>query len=135
MARHSVSGTVGDPTVRFATLELAGEVYHLAYNFNAIAEAESLAGCNLLEGLESLTGLNARQFRGLLYAALAFDIRTFTQEGRTIRRRLSISEAGDLIAVDDVQRLKIAQALAEAYRLSMPEKKADPPVAGPAAEN
>ena len=111
--QRSVAGTPADPTLHFAKLELDDETYLLAYSFNAIATAENVAGCNLLGGLENLTDLTARQLRGLLYAAMA-----------VANPKVTIEQAGELIRLDTIT--PVTTALAEAYRLSMPAKKADP---------
>lgn len=124
MGRRNVSGTVADPTIRFSKLEIAGQSYRLAYSFNAVAEAEHVAKCNLLEGLENLEGLTALQFRGLLYAALS-----------VAHPDITIEQAGCLVGVDTETRLMIGRALAEAYKLSMPDRKADPPAASAPAES
>jgi len=124
MGRRNVSGTVADPTVRFSKLEIAGKTYRLAYSFNAIAEAEHVAGCNLLEGLDSLQELTALQFRGLLYAALS-----------VAQPEVTIEQAGNLVGLDTESRMVVASALAEAFRLSMPDKKADPLKASAPAES
>jgi len=117
MARlKTVAGTSADPTIQFATLKVGEESYPLAYSFNSIAEAEHVAGCNLLGGLENLGELSALQFRGLLYAAM-----------KVANPKVTIEQAGELIGFGSTG--VIASALAEAYRLSMPVKKQDPPVA------
>jgi hypothetical protein len=58
-----------NPTQPRAPIELDGQTYNLAFDFHAICEAERVAGVNLLHAIE-FDGLNAQQFRGLLYAAL-----------------------------------------------------------------
>jgi hypothetical protein len=116
MAKRSVAGSALDPTIQFARLEIDGLSYKLAWSFNAIAEAESVAGCNLLSGLENLSALSALQFRGLFYAALS-----------VAQPAMSIEKAGRLVRLDT--KGPIANALAEAYQLSMPDKEQDPPEA------
>ena len=113
MAKKTVAGTAADPTIQFATLKAGEREIPLAYSFNSIAEAERVAGCNLLEGLDNLESLTALQFRGLLYAAM-----------RVADPKVTIEQAGDLIHFGNTG--VIASALAQAYRLSMPEKKKDP---------
>lgn len=122
--KRSVAGGAADPTIQFAKLEIDGQTLRLAYSFNAIAEAEHVAGCNLLGGLENLGDLTALQLRGLLYAALS-----------VADPKASVEQAGALIRLDTIA--PITMALAEAYRLSMPDNKpADPPAAdGAPAEN
>jgi len=122
MAR-TVAGSRKDPTIQFATLTLDGQEYKLAYSFNAIAEAENRAGCNLLSGLQDLRDLNAQQLRGLLYAALS-----------VAHPKITVEEAGDMIRLTTITT--ITDALAAAYILSLPEKKkSDPPEADPPAES
>ena len=117
MPKRSVAGTAADPLIQFSTLEINGETYRLAYSFNAIALAESVAGCNLLEGLRNLSNLSASQLRGLFYAALS-----------VANPKITLEEAGALIAVDGT--VQITDAVVEAYILSMPKKKEpDPPAA------
>lgn len=122
MAKRTVAGTANDPTIQFANLEMDGETYPLAYSFNAIAEAERLAGCNLLAGLENLMDLTALQLRGLLYAAMS-----------VANPKVTIAQAGALIRIDTIPT--ITNAMADAYRLSMPGKKVDPTAAGAQAES
>jgi len=110
MSKRSVAGTKDDPTIQFAPLTLDGKSYKLCYSFNSIAIAESVAGCNLLRGMEKLTDLTALQFRGLLYAALT-----------VAHPDLSVEDAGNLIRFDTYA--PIMDALGEAYRLSLPDSK------------
>lgn len=117
--RKSVAGSVADPTLKFAKLKLGGEEYSLCYSFNAIAEAERVAGCNLLIALEGLQNLSAIQLRGLLYAALT-----------KAHPDISIERAGALIGIKSLG--PITTALASAYSLSM-EDPANPPEAESAA--
>jgi hypothetical protein len=120
---RTVGGGMLDPTILFSTLKVDEKEYKLAYSFNAIAVAERTAGCNLLSGLENLSDLSALQLRGLLFAALSIAHPTITIEG-----------AGRMIRLDTIA--PITTSLAEAYQLSMPEKKADPTEAvDPAAQN
>lgn len=112
--RRLVSKTGANPTVEFSTLLLDGEKYKLVYNFNAIAEAEENAGCNLLGGLENLQNLTAIQLRGLLYAALG-----------VAHPEITVTDAGRMIRLNTIA--PITEALAEAYRLSMPEAKTSNP--------
>src|SRR5580692_7793353 len=88
----------------------------LAYDFNAIADAEESAGCNLLAALENLTNITATQLRGLLYAAIVSE------------PRLTLREAGDLVRVNTIS--VVTNALADAYNLTLAEE----PAKGPAAE-
>lgn len=110
--RATVASTANDPTLRFAKIEINGNTYKLAFSFNAIALAEAHSGANLLEGLENLTSLSAAQFRGLLYAALS-----------VAHPKMTLAEVGNLVDFETMGRLK--DGLAEAYMLSMPDRKAD----------
>lgn len=68
------------------TLKIDGLELQLLYDYNLIAEAEEETGCNLLNALESLGKMNAKQLRGLLYAAIVSKPRPTVQEvGKMIR--------------------------------------------------
>jgi hypothetical protein len=110
MPKKSVASTALDPTIQFATLTIDGELYKLVYSFNAIAKAEGVTGCNLLNGLLSLESLSAVHLIGLLYAALS-----------VAHPDMTVEKAGELVRLDTIS--SITQALAEAYALSMPQKK------------
>jgi hypothetical protein len=92
-----------------AVLGLDGQKHRLVYNFNEIALAEPVAGCNLLRALENLRDLSGIQLRGLLYAAI-----------KPLNAEATIDEVGAMIRVDTIE--PITTALAEAYALSVPEK-------------
>jgi len=87
----------------------------LTYDFNAIAEAEEPAGCNLLAALESLSDITAMQLRGLLFAAIVSTPKP------------TIIECGELIRVDTIA--PITTALADAYNLSLPDAAPAPAAA------
>ena len=115
MQRQSVAGTPADPLIEYADVTIAsltGEVttYRLAYDFNAIAEAEQLAGCNLLQGMASvlLNTWTAAQLRGLFYAGL-----------RKAHPDITIQEAGAMVRIDTMPA--IHTALLKAYNSSLPE--------------
>jgi hypothetical protein len=110
--RESVSSTALDPTIRFASLEIDDKSYKLCYDFNAIAEAEKVAGCNLLQGMAAvlINGMSATQVRGLLYAAI-----------RKAHPKMSIEECGKLVRVDTLQEIR--DVLVVCYRESVPEEK------------
>lgn len=119
MFRKSVAGTPADPTAHFATLEIDGQAYSLIYDFNAIAEAEALIpDCNLLHGIAAVyrNTWNARQLRGLFYAAL-----------QRAHPQISLTGAGSLIGIDTMPEIR--DALLAAYAASLPEAK-NPPAAG-----
>src|SRR5260370_20780777 len=96
----------------FAKLEIDGKTYQLAYDFNAIAEAERVAGCNLLHGVASLLlhDMTAGQVRGLLYAAL-----------RQAHPKMTIEDAGALATIDTIPDIR--EALLKAYDAALPEGK------------
>jgi len=110
--RETAASTTSDPVVDFAALKIDGETYRLAYDFNAIADAEKLADANLLHGIAGLLGkgANAAQIRGLLYAAL-----------RKAHPKLTLPQVGSLIRIDTIP--DIYGAIEAAYRLSLPEAK------------
>ena len=99
-----------NPTVKYVPLEIEGETYQLAYDFNAIAVAEAECDVNLLYAIQ-FHNLNARQFRGLLYAALLKS-----------KPDITIAKVSSLITAGNLDR--ISEALVQAWAASMP-KKAD----------
>ncbi len=107
---------------RAAALEIDGEKYELVYDFNAIAEAETLCGCNLLHGISAmfLNTMTALQLRGILYASL-----------QPLQPGFSMDRIGQMIRIDTMP--SIYKAIADAWSLSMPaaekEKSENPPVA------
>jgi hypothetical protein len=103
----------------WASLTIAGETYRLIYSFNAIAEAETEAGCNLLHGISAalLNTMSAAQMRGLFYAAL-----------KPFQPAMTLAVAGAMIRIDTLP--DIFEAISEAYKLAM-EKPKNPPVAAP----
>lgn len=113
MAGKTVAGTAADPTIKYAKLVVDGKTYSLAYDFNAIAFAESVSpGSNLLEGLRNLRNLTAMQLRGLLHAALL-----------KAHPRMTLNQAGELLRLDTLDT--VCDRIAQAYLLSI-EKPADP---------
>jgi hypothetical protein len=104
----------------WAPLTIDGTEYRLIYSFNAIADAESLAGCNLLHGISAalISTMTAAQMRGLFYAAL-----------KPLQPALTLAEVGAMIRIDTLPG--IFEAITLAYSLAMPEKKKNPPVAAP----
>lgn len=115
MAKKSVAGTVDDPTIEFVSIEIDGRQWNLCYDFNAIAIAEKLAECNLLQGIAGvvLHSMTASQLRGLFYAALL-----------KAHPKITIDEAGSLININSMPDIR--EALMKSYGVSMPEKKPDP---------
>jgi hypothetical protein len=99
--------TVSNPTTPRVPLDIDGKpTLYLCYSFNAIAQAESLTGLNLLAGLTSR--LSASQLRALLYAAAL-----------THQPKLTLEEAGDYIS--HWNQDKVYLALSKAYGESNPE--------------
>jgi hypothetical protein len=107
--------------MKTSTLTIDGKKHLLAYDFNSIAEAEAVAGCNLLMALENLTAISAAQLRGLLYAALVVT---------PPDPPLTLAQAGALIRLDTMEAVTFA--LAQAYQSSMAEP-ASPPASEPPA--
>jgi hypothetical protein len=95
--------------VKTSTLVIDNETLTLAYDFNAIADAERIAGCNLLAALENLADISAIQLRGLLYAAIV-------TEPPDVRPTLV--DCGNLIRLDTIAA--VTMALAKAYELATP---------------
>jgi hypothetical protein len=95
--------------MKTAQLVLPEGTLTLAYDFNAIADAEEIAGCNLLAALENLSDISANQLRGLLYAAV-------TVAPPAVRPTLV--ECGEMIRLDTIAT--VTMALADAYQLATP---------------
>jgi hypothetical protein len=126
MSKRSVSGTPADPTIEFASIQLRGKEWRLCFDFNAIAAAEQLTGCNLLQGIGGalVHTMTVVQFRALFYAALI-----------KAHPDITLEAAGALITIANMGDIR--DALLKSYGVSMPEKKPDnedPPAADPAAE-
>jgi hypothetical protein len=126
MAKRTVEGTAAMPAVKFTPVKIGGETYDLAFKLNALAEAEKIIGLNLLEGIGAIIagGMNASQFRALLYAGLQKAHSEITLEG-----------AGDLLDVAMIEGTAgdIREALLTSYGVSF--TKTVPPEADPPAEN
>jgi hypothetical protein len=117
--KKSVAGSSLDPTIKFSKITIDEREYSLAFSFNAIAEAERIAGCNLLAGAVSVWNnlgdadkQGALMLRGLLYAALS-----------VAQPDISLQDAGKLIRVENIT--DIVSALHQAFALSLPESKED----------
>lgn len=113
MPKPSMMDPADDPTVRYTPLELNGVTYRLAFDFNALARAEAVAGINLLQGL-NLTIANAQQFRAVLWAALL-----------KAQPKMTIDEAGALLQPGAFEA--ISQALMESFTASMPDRSPENP--------
>ncbi len=107
--KNSVAGKVGlDPTLPDVELTLQGKTYHLAYDFNAICQANNATGINLLDSI--LGDITAISLRGLLWAALLPD-----------NPEMTIEEAGKLIMLRDIKAVR--EAVVTAWFASLPEVK------------
>lgn len=116
MARKSVAHTGAHPVVKFHTVELNGDLFRLAFDFNAIATAESIAGVNLLQVLD-LQGMSALQYRAMFYAALI-----------KAHPDMTLANAGALVTLATMGR--ITDAMMEAWRASigLEDEPANPPL-------
>ncbi|MEO8100575.1 MAG: hypothetical protein ABI811_22950 [Acidobacteriota bacterium] len=106
--------TAAEPKFESVLLEIDGRELRLAYDYNAIAEAEALlnrsrsAPVNLLVGLVGM--VNANNLPGLFWAAL-----------RKQQPEITLDEASSLIRADTAAL--IANAVHEVHQLSLPEAK------------
>jgi len=118
---RSVARTPADPIIEFTPLEIDGQTYELAWDFGAIAEAEKVTGCNLLQGVAGLltNGATAGQLLGLFYAAL-----------KVAQPDITMLEASALCRIDTIP--DVTRAIARAYNASLPEgqKKNENPTDG-----
>jgi hypothetical protein len=110
---------------RIATFEVNGETYELAYEFNALVDAEDVTGCNLLAAIEGLSGggVTAKQLRGLLYAMIC-PYRGFPKEPsdqvKAMGLLIRIDTLGDIIAaIGEACALAVSREFAEKYRASI----------------
>ena len=106
---NKVAGKPGhDPTLPDVDLVISGETYKLAYDFNAIVQAEKMTGVNLLA---SVVGeINAVSLRGLLWAALLRD-----------RPEITIEHTGGLILPSNIATIR--QAIVTAWFGSVQESE------------
>lgn len=95
--------------MKTSTLQIDGKTLALAYDFNAIADAEGPAGCNLLAALENLSDLSAQQLRGLLYAAIVVELPEV---------KPTVVDCGNMVRLDTIA--PITMALAKAYEIATP---------------
>ena len=111
-----------DPITEFVPLEIDGYTYELVYDFDAIANAEKQADCNLLHGMSAtlLNTMSAGQLRGLLWAAL-----------RRRHPKMTLADAAALCRVDTVP--DIVPALAATFTAAIP-KRNPPGAVGAAAK-
>jgi hypothetical protein len=114
MSKRSVAGTVAEPTVQFEELEIEGEIYNLVYDFDAIAKAEKLVGCNLLAGMAGIIieegYYSASQVLGLFYASL-----------QRAHPKMTMRDVAVLCRIDRIP--DIVDAIRGAYNKSMPDVK------------
>ena len=101
-----------------AVLKIDGEEYRLRYDFNEIADAETVCGCNLLAPMEdiSLQSASANSLRGLLYAM----VRACPYDKMPARPDVLLREVGDLVRIDTL--MPIRQAIGEAILLGGSDK-------------
>jgi len=108
MSRKTVAGVPGkDPTLPSVAIELQGNTYHLAYDFNAICAYEDHVGENLLIAFEP-DQLTSKKLRALLWAGLLKE-----------NPDLTLQQAGALFAFPDMGR--VTEAVAKALTASRPE--------------
>jgi hypothetical protein len=93
---NKVAGKPGlDPTLPDVELVLGGETFALAYDFNAVCQAEKATGINLLS---SVVGeITASSLRGLLWASVLKD-----------RPDITIDEVGALIRPTNIATIREA---------------------------
>lgn len=103
-----------DPTMEFVTLKLKGHSYKLIYSFNALAEAESLTGLNMFQGLD-LNAITAQQLRAMLWAALS-----------VAHPQMTIEDAGNLLT-GPIECAKALKAVSDAWMASMPTPEPEDP--------
>jgi hypothetical protein len=102
------------PPAAKALLEIEDGTFELVYDFNAIAEAEPQAGCNLLHavGAALLHNMTASQMRGLLYALL-----------RARHADMDLPRVGALIRLENYARIR--EALKTAIMATAPPEVAE----------
>lgn len=113
MAKKTVPSAAVNPTLPAVSVEVGGMTYSLAFDFNAMAQAEAVTGLNLLQCL-NFQNLNSTKVRGLLYAAML-----------KAQPKTTLEDAGALFnhpnSVD-----KLMNAVVEAYLGSQPEPEVEP---------
>jgi hypothetical protein len=97
---------VMDPTLPRVLVEVNGSEYFLCFDFNAIVQAETLTGLNLLNALD-FSNVNALTLRALLYSALL-----------KLQPNVTLDEAGMILTLG---RGKVTTALVKAFTESQPE--------------
>jgi hypothetical protein len=100
-----------DPTLPDVDLILGGKTYKLCFDFNAICQAEKVAGVNLLTSV--IGEITAQSLRGLLWASLLKDQPTIT-----------IDEVGALIRPTNIAVIR--QAVVTAWFGSVPDEESEP---------
>jgi hypothetical protein len=98
-----------------AKLTIDGREYLLGYDFNAIADTELEAGCNLLTGLMDVGNLSARQLCGLFLASI---------RAADPNSKMTILDVTALIRYETI--FPITEALAESLLLSIPKRTEKP---------
>lgn len=109
MSKNKVAGKPGlDPTLPNVDLTVGGTTYHLAYDFNAIVQAEKETGVNLLTAV--VGEINAQSLRGLLWASLLKD-----------NPELTLDQVGGFIKPTNIATIR--QAIVTCWFGSVPDEK------------
>lgn len=97
----------GNPLLPKVPLTVGDETYTLAYDFNAIAQAEELTGLNLFTSFD-FQRLSVVKFRAMLFASLL-----------KYHPKITLEQAGDLITSKNLAEITIA--MVEAWHGSRPD--------------
>jgi len=98
------------------TLENDPQAYELRFDFNELADAEPVVGCNLLAAIATWPNFSAGQMRGLLFALL-----------KPAHPQVLLPEAGGLLTRDMGAVMRaMKQTLMEAALLMVDEEAAEP---------
>lgn len=120
--KKTVAGTAADPTINFTEVEIDGNTYHLAFDFNSIATAEAATGLNLLQTF-AIGRLSASELRAVFYAC-----------AMKAHPELTLEDVGSLMRPTNLA--KIIKFTVAAWTGSMPqEQDPDPNAEAPATES
>jgi hypothetical protein len=114
----TVRNTPADTTLPKVPLTIDGTTYFLAWDFNALAQADEMTGENLLQSLE-FENISAKRLRTLLFLSLL-----------KFQPEMTVEKAGGLGCPSN--SAQVMKAIVEAYTGSMPE--AEPGEKSPNAE-
>lgn len=105
--------------MKWSNLEIRNNAYALAFDFNALCDAETFVGRNLLAAFSVLgtDRLTAGDLRGLLYAAIRIDA------GMPKEPDKLLEFCGGLMLPDTIG--DIVMALGEAYALAVSDEEAE----------